>query len=280
MPPAVVDIGALIDRYEALLIDAYGVLVTQGGPLADGVALIDELHRRGRRFFVVTNDASRLPETIGARLRGFGMQVGDDEVIAAGALLTPWFARNQLAGSRCLVLGTDDSRAYVERAGGVVAAIDPAAEVDVIAVCDDAGFPFLAGCEAALTIAFRMIDAGRPPRLVLPNPDLLYPKGGGEWGFTSGAVALLLEAGLERRYGAGAPRCERLGKPHPPLFDEAARRAGTRSLLMIGDQLETDIAGARRAGLDAALLTTGVSRWTGEVAEALAPTYLLSSVRP
>ncbi len=280
MPPQAADIGALIDRYDALLIDAYGVLVTQSGPLADGVALIDELHRRGRPFFVVTNDASRLPETIGARLRGFGMPVGDAEVIAAGSLLTPWFERKGLAGARCLVLGTDDSRAYVERAGGVVVDLDPAAEVDVIAVCDDAGFPFLAGCEAALSIAFRQVDAGRPPHLVLPNPDLLYPKGGDEWGFTSGAVALLLEAGLERRYGTGAPRCERLGKPHPPLFEEAARRAGSRALLMIGDQLETDIAGARRAGLDAALLTTGVSRWTGDVDDALAPTYLLTSVRP
>ena len=278
--PASVDIGSLIDGYQALLIDAYGVLVTQSGPLPDGVALIDELHRRGRRFFVVTNDASRLPETIGARLRGFGMHVGDDEVIAAGSLLTPWFERNGLAGARCLVLGTDDSRVYVERAGGVVVALDATAEVDVIAVCDDAGFPFLDGSEAALTIASRQLDAGRPPRLVLPNPDLLYPKGGGEWGFTSGAVALLIEAGLERRFGAGAPRFERLGKPHPPIFEEAARRAGTRALLMIGDQLETDIAGARRAGIDAALLTTGVSRWTGDVDQALAPTYLLSSIRP
>jgi ribonucleotide monophosphatase NagD (HAD superfamily) len=45
---------------------------------------------------------------------------------------------------------------------------------------------------------------------------------------------------------------------------------------MVGDQLETDIAGARAAGISAALLA-GVSRWSGG---ALAPTYLLATIEP
>jgi len=58
---------------------------------------------------------------------------------------------------------------------------------------------------------------------------------------------------------------------------------------MIGDQLETDIAGARAAGCDAALLA-GVSRWPalerdaftlapgGEVHAPVAPTWLLDKL--
>jgi ribonucleotide monophosphatase NagD (HAD superfamily) len=218
---------------------------------------------------------------VAARLRGFGLDVGDDEVITAGALLGPWFAEHRLAGAGCLVLGTDDSRAYVSLAGGRVLAADAATDYDVIAVCDDAGFEFLPTIEIALTAALRGLETGRPPRLVLPNPDLIYPKGGGEWGFTSGAIAMLIEAALERRHGAAAPAFERLGKPHPPLFEEAIRRVGSRDLVMIGDQLDTDIAGARSAGIDAALLLGGVSRWDPAAVDPEArPDYLLYSLAP
>jgi len=281
-PPSRVAIADLLDAYDAILLDAYGVLVTQSGPLPGAAELIDELGRRRRRFFVVTNDASRLPETVARRLVGFGLAVAAEQVITTGDLLAPWFAARGLAGAATLVLGTDDSRSYVARAGGVVVPGAAGDDAEVIAVCDDAGYPFLDTLELALTIAYRPSDAGAPLHLVLPNPDLIYPKGGGAWGFTSGAVALLLEAALARRHGAAAPRFERLGKPHPPIFAEAVRRAGSARLLMIGDQLETDIAGARGAGLDAALLTTGVSRWPppGGEAPAAWPTHLLDSIAP
>jgi HAD superfamily hydrolase (TIGR01509 family) len=73
---------------------------------------------------------------------------------------------------------------------------------------------------------------------------------------------------------------DRLGKPEPHLFAEAARRLAIEParLVMVGDQLETDIAGARAAGIDAALLA-GVSRWDDRDA-ALAPTYLLGTIAP
>ena len=46
----------------------------------------------------------------------------------------------------------------------------------------------------------RAIDDGRPVALVLPNPDLVYPKSERELGFTAGAIALLVEAVLARRF--------------------------------------------------------------------------------
>jgi HAD superfamily hydrolase (TIGR01450 family) len=277
--PETVAIDALIERYEVLLIDAYGVLNDARGALPGAAALIAALRSRGARFMVATNDASRLPATVAARLRGFGVEVDDDQVLTSGALLGPYITERDLAGGRFLVLGTDDSRRYITDAGGEVAEPDPQARYDAIVVADDEGYDFLPGVEAALNAALSQIERGEPPALVLPNPDLIYPRGEGAFGFTSGAVALLIEAGLERRLGARAPRFDRLGKPNRPFFAEARRRAGTDSLVMIGDQLETDIAGARRVGFDAALLTTGVSRWTGGSGDR-APTYLLESLQP
>ena len=58
---------------------------------------------------------------------------------------------------------------------------------------------------------------------------------------------------LARRYPA-PPRFVALGKPQPAIFEEARRRVGGGRLLMVGDSLETDVAGARAVGLDAALV--------------------------
>ena len=50
------------------------------------------------------------------------------------------------------------------------------------------------------------------------------------------------------------------GKPETPIFEEAISRFDARSPLFIGDRLDTDISGARRAGIPSALVLTGVDR--------------------
>lgn len=266
----------LADRYDAVLLDAYGVLVDARGALPGAADAVAELLGAGVELYVATNDASRLPETVAGRLGRLGIEIAADRILTSGALLGPYFADRGLAGARCIVLGPGDSRHYVEQAGGRVIETAADADCDAVVVCDEAGFDFLPAVEATLTALFRQLDGGRRPALVQPNPDLIYPKEAGSFGFTSGAVALLLEAGLARRYPDRGLRFDRLGKPHPPFFARAIERAGSRNLLMVGDQMETDIAGARRAGIDAALLTTGVTRLEDAARDpAIAPTYLL-----
>lgn len=265
--------------YDGVMLDAYGVLNDARGALPGAAALIARLRDDERPFAVVTNDASRLPETCARRFASMGLAIAADRIVTSGSLLAPWLRDRGLDRARVMVVGTDDSRAYVAAAGATLAPLDERAEIDVLAVCDDAGFPFLEGIEAALNAASRALDAGRALALVLPNPDLVYPKGGGGFGFTAGAIALLIEAALERRH-PGAPRFAHLGKPERLLFDAGAALFATRDLLMVGDQLETDIAGARAAGIDCALLS-GVSRWpAGGSTSGIAPTYLLATIEP
>lgn len=62
-----------------------------------------------------------------------------------------------------------------------------------------------------------------------------------------------------------------LGKPQPGLFEMAAQLAGSRKRVMLGDQIETDILGAARFGIDSGLVMRGVSR-DGALSQALQPT--------
>jgi glycerol-1-phosphatase len=276
VPPAPTTIRELLDRYDGVLLDAFGVLVDLGGLVPAGRRLLTALAARGTPYAIVTNDASR---ALALHLRRFENLVPPDRIVTTGMLLAPYFAARGLRGARTCVLGTDASVEYVRAAGGVPIAPAAGMELDALAVCDDDGTPFLDGIELALSAVVRAVDAGRRPALVLPNPDLIYPKGGGELGITAGAMGLVIEAGLARTFPRLDLRFDRLGKPAPDLFVEAARRLGIAldRLVVVGDQLETDIAGAVAAGVDSALIA-GISRW--DPASAIAPTYLLATIEP
>ena len=286
MAPTPTSIGTLLEQYDGILLDAYGVLVDGRGLLPGAATLLGELDRRGTPYAIVTNDASRSAETYAGRFAGFGVTLDPARVVTSGSLLPAYFRDRGLGGARTCVLGTADSIAFVRDGGGVPISLAPGMELDALAVCDDAGTPFVACIELAFSAVVRAIEAGRTPALVLPNPDLIYPKGDGEYGYTAGAMALLIEAALARRFPGLDLGFEHLGKPAPHLFLEAQRRLGTTRVVMIGDQLETDIAGARAAGIDAALLA-GVSRWSDATAgraeqqpAGLVPTYLLATIVP
>ena len=268
-----VTIDDLVERYSALLFDAYGVLSYSVGALPGAVELIDKLNRIGKPYYVLTNDASALPESRAASYRKVGLNVDASRIITSGSLLKGYFTEHGLRGAKCVVLGTEDSVEYVRRASGVV--VSAADGFDVVVVGDQAGFPFVNGVNAILTALFRMIDAGNAPRLVLPNPDLVYPDDDG-FGMASGSVALIIEAALRQRYPEQAGFAfERLGKPNKAIYMEALARARTMDMVMLGDSLETDIRGANAFGIDSALVAGGVTLADGLDGAVDVPTYLL-----
>jgi HAD superfamily hydrolase (TIGR01450 family) len=280
--PALTTTRELLDRYDGVLLDIYGVMLDASGALPGARALIAELDRLGKPFAFVSNDASRSTETYANKFGGLGIPVDGSRFVTSGSLIPGYFATHSLAGARTCVLGTQDSIDFVRAGGGEVVPLARGMEIDALAVCDDSGFEFLSGMEQALSALVRAVAAGRRPALLLPNPDLLYPKGGGEIGFTAGAMALLLEAGLARRFPRERLMFDHLGKPEPHLFAAASRQLGIshERLVMIGDQLETDIAGARAAGVPSALLAGHISRWDAAATDGApaTPTWLLDTL--
>ena len=83
---------------------------------------------------------------------------------------------------------------------------------------------------------------------------------------------------LRERYPDRQLGFVRLGKPYGPIFEEAARRAGTCDMILSGYQLHTDILGARRFGIDSALIMSGLARDSTGWPEDTMPTYVLESL--
>ncbi|MBV9050249.1 MAG: HAD-IA family hydrolase [Solirubrobacterales bacterium] len=87
-----------------------------------------------------------------------------------------------------------------------------------------------------------MLAAGRDR--TYPTDDGIAP--------ATGAVVAALEYATERS-------ARSVGKPAPEMFNAALDRLGPGRALMVGDRLDSDLAGAAAAGLDAAVVLTGVS---------------------
>jgi HAD superfamily hydrolase (TIGR01450 family) len=275
------DMGALISRYTVLLMDAYGVLVNQAGRLPGADELILELNRRQKPYYILTNDASKLPSTASERFNGFGLPIEPQRVITSGSLLRGYFEAKSLAGARCAVLGPEDCARYVTDAGGKV--VPPAGGFDVLVIGDESGYPFVETIDTVITGLFHKVERREPVHLILPNPDLIYPKTDGGFGIASGSIAGMIEAILQLRFPhASRLEFDRLGKPHAAIFKEALKRSGSMDMVMIGDQLETDIRGANAFGLDSALVGTGVSDINSSDLSVrhVRPTYLLKSLNP
>jgi HAD superfamily hydrolase (TIGR01450 family) len=274
-----IDSSHLLHNYDAVLLDAFGVLVDASGVLPHAQDFIAALQGAKRPFFIVTNDASRLPESIAQRFAGLGLPIGAEQIVTSAGLLTQHYQEAGLQGATTMVLGPPDAHTYVQRAGGVpVAPSHQGAMPDVraIVVCEAAGAQLMNNVECAIDTVVAQREAGRPVDLILCNPDLIYPRSAGRYGLTSGSAMALIELSLATRLTPPMrPSVARLGKPFGSIFAEAARRAGSHRLALVGDQLGTDIRGAKDFGIDAILVGTGLTQVKpGEILDPCPDFYL------
>lgn len=268
---------AITGAYDAVLLDAYGVLVDKSGALPGAAAFVRSLLAIGKPFLVLTNSASRLPGTLAGELQAAGVPVPAERILTSGMLLADHFREHGLEGASCLVLGSMESEEYATLAGGRVVELREGVDAEVVVIADQKGFSCLEGMDLAMSLVLRRLDAGCGVHLVLCNPDLIYPVAPGRYGFTAGGLASMLEAVLRERYPRLAEPLVRLGKPHPPLFEAARRRLGGGRLVMLGDQLATDVLGANRCGIDSVLVGSGLAR-ADEPGGEIRPTWYLSSL--
>jgi HAD superfamily hydrolase (TIGR01450 family) len=270
----------IIERYDALFLDAYGVLVDASGPIKHGTEFVKRLNDQQKPFRMLTNDASRLHSSISQRLSGYGIEIPEDKIISSGSLLKPYFEQHNLRGARCCVLGTADSHSFATIAGAVL--VDPIkdSEFDVLILADESGYPFFESIDAVISHLIQMIATGKTPQLILPNPDLLYPKASKMCGLAAGSLALMIESALQLRFGdKNQFKFDRLGKPQAMIFEKGCAELGSRNVLMVGDQLSTDVLGAKNFGLDSLLLLTGLTQSAPDKREALQATYVLPDLQ-
>lgn len=234
---------APIDGADVLLLDLDGVVYRGRGAVPNAVETLGRVRADGVRVGYITNNASRTPAAVAEQLRGFGLEVADDQVVTSPQAAVRMLADRLDPGARVLVIGGEGLVTVVEAAGfAVVRSADDTPDAVVQGFAPELGWSDLA--EAAFALA-------DPDRLwIATNTDWTIPV---ERGIAPGNGTLVsaVHAAVGRMPIVA-------GKPETPLFEAAVERFAAERPFFVGDRLDTDIAGANAAGMPSALVLTGV----------------------
>jgi HAD superfamily hydrolase (TIGR01457 family) len=250
----------IVDGHDAVLLDLDGVLYRGDEPVPHAAESVRALRDRGIRVAFVTNNSSRTPEEVAAKLERLGI-AADPEEVATSALATADLLGPR-GGTAFVVGGTGVRRALAE--AGIAVQDGEPERVDHVVIGLDPGTTY-----DALRTACVLVQRGA--RLVATNADPSYPVPGAVW---PGAGALL--AVVTTTTGAEP---EVAGKPFAPLFETARRIAGAERPLVVGDRLDTDVAGAAALGWPTALVLTGVATREDAEGAPVRATFVLDDLR-
>lgn len=256
--------------HDVLLVDLDGT-VYQGEQAIDGaVEALDAVRGRGVPVGYVTNNASRAPQDVAAHLARLGLTVTDADVVTSAQAGAALLAERCAAGSPVLVVGTEalvdevrgvgltPVRAADDRPVGVVQGHSPDTDWHQLA---EATLALGAGGEDGPEEDGRAVWVACNVDVTLPSERGMLPG--------NGAMVAALRAATGREPVVA-------GKPAAPLLRHAVERYHATRPLVIGDRLDTDIAGAHTIEAESLLVLTGVSTATDLLAAdpERRPTYL------
>jgi len=253
---------------DALVMDVDGVLLVGSRAGAGAAALLERLRELELPYRILTNDANHSVGEKTALLARAGLSVEARDITSSGHGLVEAAERAGLAGELCFLLGRLGEPSYAEAAGLRVTSRLADLPDCRAALVGEGAYDW----EATINGVVNFLLSRPEAPLVVPNPDLYYPGEDRRVHVAAGGVARLI-ASVCAAYGR---RLEPLylGKPHEPIFHhnhgrlESAlgRTVERRRVLMLGDSLASDVAGARAFGYRSALVLTGATSsgsWRG-----------------
>jgi HAD superfamily hydrolase (TIGR01457 family) len=242
----------LPSHIKSLIIDMDGVIWRSDAPIGDLPATFNRIRARGLKFVFATNNSTKTSEQYGARLREFGVDVEPWQVVTSSQAAAHAMAQKFPTGTKVFMIGEDGLRVPLEERGFEILSTEAAPGAQAVVMGLDRGVSFEKMVEATLLIRKGIPFYGTNSDKTFPTPRGQIP-GAGAW------ISVITTATNVEPIVAG--------KPFPFLMELSMEKLGTTpaETLVVGDRLETDIAGGQGVGCPTALVLSGVS--TREQAE-------------
>jgi glycerol 3-phosphatase-2 len=255
-------VSTLAQDHDCLLLDLDGTVFRGHEPTPGAVETLAVVRSR---ILFVTNNASRGPAEVAQHLCAMGFTAKPDDIVTSAQSAARLLAEQLQPGAAVLIVGTDSLAAEVRKVG--LSPVRGASDGPVAVVqghSPQTGWPDLA--EAALAIRGGAFWVAANVDKTLPSERGLLPG--------NGAMVAALRAATDSEPVVA-------GKPEPTLLTDALARGKFRTPLVVGDRLDTDIAGANAAGLPSLLVLCGVSTAADTVRAAVGgrPNYIAEDLR-
>jgi HAD superfamily hydrolase (TIGR01458 family) len=226
-----------------VLLDLDGVVYVGDRPVAGAAETIEWLAREGVPHCFLTNTTSRPRQAIVAKLAGLGIPAGTDQILTPAVAAVAWLRRHGIARPALFV--PDATAAEFAELDPLPGDVESGAGAVVIGDLGE-GWTFL-----TLNRALRLL-MGDPAVPLVALGMTRYWRAEDGLRLDAGAFVRALE------YAAGRTAVV-VGKPDPAFYATAVDtlRVPTDQVVMIGDDIHTDVEGAQRAGLAGVLVRTG-----------------------
>ena len=236
-------------RVRAVLFDMDGVIYVGDRVLPGVPELLEYLDRTGRKWLLVTNNASKTSAQFVEKLAKMGIRARPEQVLGSAEAAAGWLAEqvqhHNWPTGKVIMLGEEGLR-YALTQQGFELTLNP--EEATYAV---AGINFHLTYEDLARVALAIRQGAR---FIGTNSDPSYPS---ERGLLPGAGSLLAALAT----ATDVPPIV-IGKPNRGMYEQAMRRLNVESseTMMVGDRYNTDIEGALGLGMWACGILTGVSK--------------------
>lgn len=225
-----------------LIIDMDGVLYRGDQPMPCLVEFFEFLRNKSMRFILATNNSTRTSQEYVDKLARMGVTVSPEEILVSGQAAARFLARKYPRGTQVHVFG--------------MPALEQAFLDEGFTLSDDSAQLVIASMDRNVTYeklkqTSLIIQSGA--RFYATNLDPTYPS---ENGLLPGTGSLI--AALETATGI---KPTPIGKPEPTMYQLAIEQMGAcpETTAIIGDRVDTDILGGKRAGLSTICVLSGAS---------------------
>ena len=242
-------LSELLDRYDGLLCDIWGVLHNGDAAFSDAVDALCRARAFGRFVILITN-APRLSKDIYPQLARLGVPPESfDSIITSGDVTAQLIAKQPDAP--LFHFGPERDNSILEGLTNPIVDHSDAKLCLLTGPLDDT----IETTDIYHDLLEQMHE--NAVEMICANPDLVV---------RSGNRMVICAGSIAQRYAHLGGKVSFAGKPEPAIYEEALRRAASLTgrdipksrLLAIGDGLATDIKGAADNGFDAYFIVGGI----------------------
>lgn len=247
------------DMFNTFLFDGDGVIYKENEPLLGGIEFIKLLQKREKKVFLLTNNSTKTRDEFKAKFSALGLDLPIENILSS-AYLTAHYISKEKPSASVYIIGEEGLKKEFTNFGvDIVNRNEETNEEDIFAMDMNNIDYVVTGMDRELNYvkisrAVNILMSYEETKFIATNADFTFPT---VQGLIPGGGAMIKI--LEELSGRKVETI--IGKPNSEMFEIAIELSQTNKeqTIMFGDRLETDILGAKLAGIKTCLVLSGVT---------------------